>query len=726
MSDRRGPPGTAHNDLGLYPSVKDRRHSLHEAHLAGRIAPSTIHHALATARRWRYPRTDLSADQDRDDTRSPAVVVAGMHRSATSLVASIVAALGYSMGARQLRADAANPHGYFEDLDFLEFNQRMLAASTPSDDGGHPDWGWTEHEQLHRDRFAAFEAEARALVTARAQAGQPWGWKDPCTTVTLDFWNAILGDALYILVYRFPWEVADSMQRLGADVFLRHPEYAYRIWSFYNRQVMAFCRRHGDRCILVSANALMRGPERFVDLLRRRLGVRSSVGEITTLIDGTLFRARGGADPLAALVVATHPECAAILSDLEAAADMPAGDVVLAGSLKAPRPALSPAVSVVIPCFDQGEFLIDAVASVERSVAVPYELLIANDGSREPRTRDILAILRQAGYRILDQDNQGLGATRNRLFAEAAAEAVMPLDADNQLRPGFIEPALEVLAHAPDVAAVYGDRMDFGLRSEHVKVGDFDADALLYDNYIDACALIRKRAWRECGGYEERLPEPGLEDWDLWLSLIQRGWRLHYLPMPAFDYRVRPDSMLRAFDDPAVFGTTRGYIIGKHAAGYIDRLRRYSQSLRDAAARSADLSTTNETLMRERELLATEIEVCRSHDRRLRDEFTAARADAQHLLVDLEAVRGEAGRLRAEDERLRIHVDALQREGRHLRGELESAQEENRGLCSDLDYLRGEHGRLHGELVACRDYIAAIESTKTWRARVRLRRLLGE
>jgi hypothetical protein len=65
--------------------------------------------------------------------------------------------------------------------------------------------------------------------------------------------------------------------------------------------------------------------------------------------------------------------------------------------------------------------------------------------------------------------------------------------------------------------------------------------------------------------------------------------------------------MLRVFNDATVFGTTRGYIIGKHASGHIDRLRRYSQSLRDAAGRSADLSTTNETLIRERELLATEI-----------------------------------------------------------------------------------------------------------------------
>ncbi|HEX9941494.1 MAG TPA: hypothetical protein VGG03_05740 [Thermoanaerobaculia bacterium] len=79
------------------------------------------------------------------------IVVAGMHRSGTSLVASILAAFGISMGEQRI-ADQNNPRGYFEDLDFLALDRHMLVEATLPDDGGHRDWGWTESEQLDRGR----------------------------------------------------------------------------------------------------------------------------------------------------------------------------------------------------------------------------------------------------------------------------------------------------------------------------------------------------------------------------------------------------------------------------------------------------------------------------------------------------------------------------------------------------------------------------------------------
>jgi hypothetical protein len=50
------------------------------------------------------------------------------------------------------------------------------------------------------------------------------------------------------------------MQRLGKDVFLDHPEYAYRIWAFYNQHLLDFHRRHPDRSLLASTNALLKQP----------------------------------------------------------------------------------------------------------------------------------------------------------------------------------------------------------------------------------------------------------------------------------------------------------------------------------------------------------------------------------------------------------------------------------------------------------------------------------
>src|SRR5712692_1216927 len=119
------------------------------------------------------------------------------------------------MGDALLAPDAKNLPGYFEDLQFLEFQRTVLASSCPQDDQGHPDWGWTESEQLDRGHFREFLPQAQALLADRAQKFGLWGWKDPRTTLLLDFWDELLEDARFVLVYRFPWNVADSMQRLG-------------------------------------------------------------------------------------------------------------------------------------------------------------------------------------------------------------------------------------------------------------------------------------------------------------------------------------------------------------------------------------------------------------------------------------------------------------------------------------------------------------------------------
>src|SRR5215471_3410258 len=189
-------------------------------------------------------------------TQHPPVILTGMHRSGTSMVASMLSALSIDMGQQLLPADPNNVRGYFEDVEFLELQRRMLTACCPANDGGHPDWGWTESERLDRNRLSEFISEASALIASRSDRSAPWGWKDPRTTLLLDFWDQLLTDARYVFVYRFPWDVADSMQRLGAEVFLRNPDYGYRIWELYNRHIREFYSANRARCVLVSANAL--------------------------------------------------------------------------------------------------------------------------------------------------------------------------------------------------------------------------------------------------------------------------------------------------------------------------------------------------------------------------------------------------------------------------------------------------------------------------------------
>lgn len=596
------------------------------------------------------------------------LVVAGMHRSGTSLVASLAAAAGVDMGERLLRADPANPLGYFEDVSFLSLHQRMLADATPMDDGGHRDWGWTESERLDRQRFSLYREEAQTLVEVHRSTGRRWGWKDPRTTLALDFWDGLVEDARFLFVYRYPWDVADSMQRLGAEVFLRNPEYAYRIWVFYNRHLLGFLRRHRERSLLVSVNALMRRPERFRALLAKQLGLELAEERLRQIVEAGLLRTTDGADPLIGLVAATSPESVRLLADLEAEADLSSAglwEVPPAGERRALSASGSAPVriSVVIPCFDHGELLVEAMASAERSIPEPYELIVVNDGSRQARTLEVLAALEADGWLVLHQENRGLAAARNRGIELATGRYVVPLDADNRLLPGFPAAAARVLDEDPGVGVVYGDLCELGLRSGTVQVPEFDLDRLLTGNFIDACAVIRKPAWSQCGGFDGAMPHQGWEDWELWISVAERGWRFHHLPGPAFEYRVRPGSMIWRLATPEVGRPLQGYIVAKHRELYLERL--------------------------------------------------------PWLLMKVQAIQAEA--------RETGRLEDLQRELSSLSGRLAGVESEREALDAERGRLRAEQARLererdllYRELGFWRERVAFMEGTAAWRLRERL------
>lgn len=270
---------------------------------------------------------------------TPPIILTGMHRSGTSVVAALLQRLGIDMGQRLVEADFRNPLGYHEDVDFVDLQRRMLQRHLPTDDGGVPDWGWTESESVTGAGHAADRPLAAELLVSRARDGRPWGWKDPRTTLLLDFWNdtaaEVLGSApRYVLVYRFPWEVADSVQRLADAALLRHPSYGYRIWGYYNRRLLDFYRRNRERCLLVSTNALLPAVDRLAALLHDKLGVLVArpAGGLASLVSPQLFVSPRGCDAQVALVSQAYPESLALLRELDEAADVSAAGLWPAGA----------------------------------------------------------------------------------------------------------------------------------------------------------------------------------------------------------------------------------------------------------------------------------------------------------------------------------------------------------------------------------------------------------
>ncbi len=207
----------------------------------------------------------------------------------------------------------------------------------------------------------------------------------------------------------------------------------------------------------------------------------------------------------------------------------------------APAPApQSDLVSVVIPLWNQGRYLADAVESVRAGGLQEVEIVVVDDGSTDPETIAVFDEL--CDVVKVRQPNSGLSAARNAGIAACSGRYVIPLDADDLLPAGFAAAALQALRRDPGLAYVTGHVHHFGLLDHtYVPVGHVPGLSLVLNTHARATGLFRKEAIEAVGGYDEELP--ACEDWDLYLSLAAAGYRSDVLPIVGQHYRRHSDSM---------------------------------------------------------------------------------------------------------------------------------------------------------------------------------------
>lgn len=222
-----------------------------------------------------------------------------------------------------------------------------------------------------------------------------------------------------------------------------------------------------------------------------------------------------------------------------------------------------PAVAFVIPCYNDGAFLSDAVASAEASANDSYEIIIVNDGSDDASTLGAIRKAERDGHRVLHQQNTGLAASRNAGIRAATARYILPLDSDNKVRPSYLEHGVSILDSDQRIDVVYGDAQYFGARTGRWRVPEFNLTRLLAGNFIDACAVFRKSAWNRVGGYDENMPVQGWEDWGLWLCIALSGGGFRHVDEVLFDYRIRPDSMTSRMRNPESVSAVLAYVRAK-------------------------------------------------------------------------------------------------------------------------------------------------------------------
>jgi len=478
---------------------------------------------------------------------NPAVIITGMHRSGTSLLASFLARAGVDVGRDLFPPDAHNRRGYFEDREILELQTAMLHSCCAPGETGFLDWGWTWGERLDRSRLAEFHPRAAELATARAAAGGTWGWKDPRTSLLLDVWHGLLPAARYVLVYRSPWEVMRSVARLPVAPLESRPDIGLRAWAFYNRHLLAFYRAHAERCLLLPIDALLADPEALLEGLRDKLGLAlPALGSGRAMLDGVvdpelLLRLDGG-PALPALLERLFPEVAELWRGLEEEADLHAGRPAAeahAVAVRAERP-LAQALSVLVPCRDDGDLLAATLARLmSLSLLEACEVLVVDAGSTDPYALEIFARLPAAGFGVSTVAG-GRAALLNAGMRAAGGRCVLVVPVASRPRPEFVARALDVFDREPRVGVVYGDPPPAAGPPESRRVLDLNVGWTAWPhlpsppNPLAACLMLRREVWAECGGYDDSM-DGGYEDWDLLLSAAERGWLSRYVPEAVFE-----------------------------------------------------------------------------------------------------------------------------------------------------------------------------------------------
>jgi glycosyltransferase involved in cell wall biosynthesis len=198
----------------------------------------------------------------------------------------------------------------------------------------------------------------------------------------------------------------------------------------------------------------------------------------------------------------------------------------------------NPKISVIIPCYNYGRFVKEAVESVLEQTFRDFEIIIIDDGSDDPDTISVLRKIedQHPEIKIIRQQNGGPAKARNRGIERSRGEFFLPLDADDTIEPEMLEECYQEISKDPKFGMVYTWVHFFGNDEAIWKNGEYNFFDMLHTNQVTVSALVRKYAWEEVGGYDEDMRD-GYEDWEFWIRLGKAGWFGKLIRESLFNYR---------------------------------------------------------------------------------------------------------------------------------------------------------------------------------------------
>lgn len=233
-------------------------------------------------------------------------------------------------------------------------------------------------------------------------------------------------------------------------------------------------------------------------------------------------------------------------------------------------------VSIVIPCFNDGAYIDQALESAINQTYKNKEIIVVDDGS-DLKTKEILNKLKSKIDLLIIQENRGPAAARNKGIKQAKGEYILVLDSDDFFEPKFCEKAIEKFETDLNIKMVtsHGQRFKDKPFGPLIVPGGGDLKSFLVRN-ASLGTMFRKQDWLEVNGYDENM-KLGLEDWEFYIRLHENGGKTYVIPEILFFYRHKKNSRtqnanLHKYD-------LLSYIYKKHQELFKDNFELFVNSL---------------------------------------------------------------------------------------------------------------------------------------------------
>lgn len=199
-----------------------------------------------------------------------------------------------------------------------------------------------------------------------------------------------------------------------------------------------------------------------------------------------------------------------------------------------------PLVSVIIPCYNHGDFLEETINSVLRQTYQHFEIVIVNDGSTDVSTNLLLEDADWPNTKVVRIQNSGVSYARNLAIASSKGKYILPLDGDDKIDPTYLEKAVKIL-ESTDVTVVTTQVEYFGKKRGLFELPEYSLEGLMGQNLLVCTSMFRRVDFYRTPGFNVNMKE-GFEDWDFWLSLLKNGGTVHLINEVLFYYRIRKSS----------------------------------------------------------------------------------------------------------------------------------------------------------------------------------------